>query len=195
MLTTPKSLPIIALMAANLVPLLGVFAFGWTVNSILVVYWVESVIIGILNIPRIFATTGEGKLRVSLFFTVHFGMFCAGHASFLKTLFGAAPEFAELHSGGPLLWTALMFFFSHLVSLMVRISRGEFKDKRPNEQLMAPYGRVIIMHVTVLFGGFATTYFGAPFGALILLIALKMVVDLMAHMRESRKAMTTLPAL
>ena len=189
--TQSKTLPIVMLILANLVPLFGVFAFGWTVSAILVVYWIESVIIGILNIPRTFAATGSGKLFTSLFFAVHYGLFCAGHAFFLGELFGAGPDFESLKNGEPLLWTALTFFISHLVSLMARISRGEFENKRPSEQLMAPYDRVIIMHISVLFGGFGMMRFGAPIGALVLLIALKTAVDLTAHMRENRKGLTT----
>ncbi|WP_371398456.1 DUF6498-containing protein [Fretibacter rubidus] len=201
-----KTLPIILLVAANLVPLIGLFAFGWTVNSILVVYWVESVIIGILNIPRILAAGSGpkingvpsqhgkslgGKIFLSLFFTVHFGGFCAAHAAFLGSLFEAGPEFAQLLSGGPLLWTAAVFLFSHSVSFVMRLSRGEFVSKNPQAQLFAPYGRVMIMHMTVLFGGFAMQSFGAPIAALILLIALKTIVDLGAHLRETRKAEET----
>lgn len=201
-----KSLPIILLIGANLVPLFGLFAFGWTVNSILVVYWVESVIIGILNIPRILAAGSGptihgqssqhgksfgGKLFISLFFTVHFGGFCAGHAVFLGSVFKAGPEFAQLLSGGPLLWTAAVFLLSHSVSFMMRLSRGEFVHKNPQAQLFAPYGRIMIMHITVLFGGFAMQFFGAPVAALVLLIGLKTIVDLAAHLRETRNAPTT----
>lgn len=180
----------LALIAANLVPLIGVFVLGWSVTSILVVYWVESVIIGVLNIPRIFATNGSvsGKLFISAFFSVHFGLFCFGHAVFLISLFEARPVFEQLRSGGALLYTALGFFISHAISLAVRFSRREFADKTPNDQLVAPYGRVMIMHATVLIGGYLMQRFGAPMMALIFLIALKTAVDYAAHRRETQKA-------
>lgn len=192
MIAGNKTLSVAFLIAANLVPLIGVFAFGWSVTAILVVYWVESAIVGILNIPRIFATQGSvaGKLFISLFFCVHFGMFCAGHAVFLATFFNAGPVFAELLSGGPLLWTAVGFLGSHLISVILRISRGEFAAKTPNDQLMAPYGRVMIMHAVVLIGGILMQSYGAPVLALMLLIVLKTVVDYAAHRRETQKAAT-----
>jgi hypothetical protein len=42
-----------ALFVSNLVPLAGVLAFGWSVQAILVVYWLESAIVGLLNVPKI----------------------------------------------------------------------------------------------------------------------------------------------
>ena len=37
---------ILFLIAANLVPLYGVFQWGWKVGDILILYWIENVIIG-----------------------------------------------------------------------------------------------------------------------------------------------------
>ena len=54
--------------------------------------------------------------------------------------------------------------------------------------MTAPYSRVVVLHVTVLVGGFLADSLGAPLGALILLIVLKTVIDLLAHLREHRKA-------
>jgi len=126
--STSAVLPLIFLIGANLVPLLGIYLFGWSVQAILVVYWVESVIIGVLNIPRIFATRGGlgQKIFMSMFFCVHFGAFCGAHAAILVNVFEARPLFVELLRGGALLWTALSFGLSHFVSLLVRLARGVY---------------------------------------------------------------------
>jgi hypothetical protein len=51
--------------------------------------------------------------------------------------------------------------------------------------LMArPYGRVMVLHVTVLIGGFAAMALGSPVWALLLLLALKIGLDLKAHIKE-----------
>lgn len=183
-----KTLPLVLLVAANLVPLLGVMFLGWSVASILVVYWVESVVIGVLNIPRILATDGPlgGKLFMSGFFAVHYGGFALGHAVFLNSLFDAGSVFAELRDYGALFWSALGLGVSHLISLMIRLSRREFADKTPNEQMFAPYGRVMIMHVVVLFGGIGLQSFGEPIIALLLLIGIKTVLDIGAHCKETQ---------
>jgi len=49
MLSRPSS---IVLILANLVPLVGVLYFDWSVLDILLLYWTESVIIGLVNVLR-----------------------------------------------------------------------------------------------------------------------------------------------
>ena len=183
-------LPVLLLIAANLIPLFGVLYLGWTVGAILLVYWLESVIIGVLNIPRIFSAQGGvgNKLFTSLFFSVHYGIFTMGHLVFLRSMFGADEAFGSIFTYGPMFWTALSFFISHLVSLIARIYRGEFNDSTPSVQLFAPYSRVVIMHIVVLFGAFLIQKWGSPIYVLLLLVILKTGVDLIAHKREGREA-------
>jgi len=180
--------PIILLILANLAPLFGTLYWGWSVASILVIYWAEGLIIGLLNLPRILSTQAAlGKrLFTCVFFMLHYGGFAAVHGVFLSELFDAKTELSSLLVGGALFWTALSFFASHLVSTVVRIGRGEFADKQPNEQMGQPYSRVMIMHMVVLFGAFAVQAMGSPLGALLLLIGIKIIVDLKAHIHEGR---------
>lgn len=42
----------LALIAANVLPLLGVFVLGWDAFAIVVVYWTENVVIGLINILK-----------------------------------------------------------------------------------------------------------------------------------------------
>lgn len=183
-LTRPNSLAIVLMMLGNLIPLVGVIWWGWTVASVLVLYWVETVIIGLMNVPRIMATKdGFGiKVFISLFFMVHFGGFCWGHAFFLKQSFNAGPEFdallnfrAEL---SPLVISAAAFFASHLFGL-IRSFFGpvKYKDRDANLQMFTPYGRIIIMQFTVLLGGGLVMMLGSPLAAIIILILLKTWLD------------------
>ena len=51
-------------MVANLIPLVGVLWFGWGVFDVLTVYWVESGVVGLLNVPKILlarSESGEGS--------------------------------------------------------------------------------------------------------------------------------------
>jgi hypothetical protein len=50
-----------------------------------------------------------------------------------------------------------------------------------------PYKRIIVMHVTIIFGGWLILLLKSPVPALILLIALKTAVDLRAHRHEHRE--------
>jgi hypothetical protein len=182
------TLSVVFLIAANAIPLIGVLFWGWSVGAVLLAYWIESVIIGVLNIPRIWAAKGAvgKKLFTSVFFSVHYGAFAFAHLTILTSLFGAQDPVSAVLSGGTMMWTAISFFISHLVSLILRLYRREFKDKTAAEQLFAPYGRVMIMHIVVLFGAFFIEFLGSPIYAIVLLVVLKTAIDLRAHRREGR---------
>lgn len=192
--------PILLLIAANLVPLFGVFFFGWSVGNILILYWLESVLIGLLNIVKILAAKGEsakkpsassfgGRLFLSIFFTVHYGMFTFVHGVFVADMFDGKAALIDMQASGTLLWVMLGFVLSHGFSLGVNyFGKAEFQTRSPDKQMFAPYGRVIVMHVVILLGGALVMAFGSPIWALIVLIVLKTGIDMTAHHASHRAA-------
>jgi len=88
------------LIATNLVPIIGVFAWGWDAFLLLMLYWMESAIIAFWTIARI-ATLPPGamgplyvngrptdsRIAITSFFVVFLGIFMAGHLLFLWVLF------------------------------------------------------------------------------------------------------------
>ena len=50
--------------------------------------------------------------------------------------------------------------------------------------MMSVYGRVFVLHITILGGAFVVGFFGTPFAALVLLVGLKTAIDLFFHLRE-----------
>ncbi|WP_396610737.1 DUF6498-containing protein [Haloferax sp. S1W] len=60
-----------ALVAANAVPLVGVVWFDWSLKALLVAYWLESGVIGLLNVPKILAATGRGDDGPSVSATIN----------------------------------------------------------------------------------------------------------------------------
>ena len=55
-------------------------------------------------------------------------------------------------------------------------------------QLMAaPYGRIVVLHIAILFGAFATMAFGNSVFLLILLIIGKIIIDAKLHLRSHSK--------
>lgn len=185
-----------------MVPIFGVLFLSWDALSILVLYWLESVIIGVLNIPKILACrkTEDGALRAAIFnlflagfYTFHYGMFTGVHGVFLAEMFHAGPAMEGLISGGPILWTAGLFLVSHLFSMFINFfGKKEYLGRDAATQMFSVYGRVFVMHLVVLLGGFAVQSFGAPIIAVIMLIVLKTGIDLMAHAKEhkAREALT-----
>lgn len=214
-----------ALVLANLVPLVGVVAFGWSVMTILVVYWLESGVIGLLNIPKLAMARGAvevqaGEARLSFpiltgglsrvlalafaipFFVVHYGIFWFGHGLVVFLLpamarAASAPDLAEATDPFALagvepsvvLSAAGVLLVSHLVSFWRNfVRRREYLRVSPTAQMAAPYGRVIVMHLTILAGGFLSLAIGSPIGALVILVVLKTALDLRAHLRAHAEA-------
>ena len=52
------------LILANLIPVAGVLLFDWSVPSILVLYWTESVAIGVINVLRMICCRADKILPV-----------------------------------------------------------------------------------------------------------------------------------
>jgi hypothetical protein len=91
------------LIAANLVPIVGVLAWGWDAFQLLMLYWMESAIIAFWTIARI-STLPPGAMgplyvngrptdspvAMTLFFVVFLGFFMAGHLLFLWVIFAGA---------------------------------------------------------------------------------------------------------
>jgi len=57
-ITRSRRAALAALLAANAVPLIGVLLLGWSMQGLLVVYWLESGVIGALNVPKILHAHG-----------------------------------------------------------------------------------------------------------------------------------------
>lgn len=189
----------VMLLAANLVPLFGVVLFGWKVFLIIFLYWMENVIIGVLNVLRMLCNQPDNiglwffKLFIIPFFMVHYGLFTAVHGMFVFSMFGnemigevtphAVYSFVQTPEG--LLLGLLVLFFSHVFSFFFNyLYQGEYKKTNLNALMVQPYKRVIILHVVILFGGFLVLGLGSPVPALILLVVLKSVIDLTAHQKE-----------
>jgi len=189
----------LALIAANLLPLYGVLAMGWDVFPLLLLFWLENVVVGVLNAARMLCvdprdTAGWArKLFLVLFFCVHYGMFTAVHGIFVFSLFGeirglwtvdaAARAVHELGLGLAVLALAASHLFSFFWNYL---GRGEFRRASVNALMAQPYGRVVVLHVAILGGGFAAQALGSPVWALLLLIVLKVGLDLRAHLKEHR---------
>lgn len=92
------------LLAVNLVPLIGVTAWGWDAFVLLMLYWLETAVIAFWTIVRIGLMTPEtlgdmklgGKegtsspVGMAVFFTFHAGIFMGVHMLFLWSLFAGS---------------------------------------------------------------------------------------------------------
>lgn len=223
---------VVALVAVNLVPLAGVLWWGWNVQTLLILYWIENGIVGALAIPRMLRATGSlevstasGRIRAPApmsaavlvpFFVMHYGIFWVVHGVFVFTLPlflgmsgvvddagrfpplpgsipGSFDPFAPADTDGGVRWGAVAFgalglALSHGASFVLNyLGRGEFRRTSPGAQAVAPYGRVIVLHLTIILGVIVSSLLGSPIGALVVLIAVKTIVDLGLHLAGHRR--------
>jgi hypothetical protein len=190
------------LVAVNLLPLAGAAFWGWKVFDILLLYWIENVIIGILNIFKMLAVMNRKKLWIAIpivpFFVLHYGMFTMGHGVFVITLFGLklkSGQGTEWHDVETLLQgiaadpffllSALGLVVSHSFSFIFNFLRGGEINRTGLLDLMhAPYGRIVALHITIILGGGVAMMMGEPIWALGLLTIFKTVGDVRAHRRS-----------
>lgn len=211
----------ISLVLSNLVPLAGVFLFGWDAAMIVLLYWVENLIVGFYNILKMTLLPMKprwahlGKLFLIPFFCVHFGGFCAVHGMFLSIFLKIgtnAPDGGDAghYLPGPLMfldllfrvlvhlraslpagfaWSVVAIFLSHGVSFVQNfLLRGEYRVLKIDALMGAPYRRIVLMHITILLGGFAALALKSPAWMLALMVALKIMMDLRLHRKERREA-------
>jgi len=199
----------LVLVLANLVPLYGVLFLDWPVFPLLVLFWLENVVVGAMNALRMLAidpldpVLWLGKAFLVPFFCVHYGGFTFGHGVFVFSLFGQAgsddlfgvSEWVAQVTALGLWWPAAALLASHLFSFGWNyLWRGEFRLASLQQQMMQPYRRVIVLHLTIIFGGGAAMVLGSPLWALLLMLALKIAVDLRAHLAEHRSHDALAPA-
>jgi hypothetical protein len=212
------SLPLIALLAANSIPLIGVISLGWDVFSIVLLYWAENLIIGLYNVLKmVFVKVDHprdhlGKLFFIPFFCVHFGGFTAAHGLFILLIFKKGS--GELISENPwpcffvflqllfsvikqvyaiipadMKYALLGLFVSHGISFVYNyFLKGEYRRDSIKSLMGKPYVRVVVLHVAVLVGGFLSMAIGEPVAILFVLVVLKTVLDVNFHLRERKKS-------
>lgn len=193
-----SSLAIVALLAANLLPLIAVLNGAWSLFSVMYLYWMESGIIGGYNVLKMALAQGHkssvvSKLLLIPFFIVHYGIFWFVHGVFVFVLFSGQGmrdfQLEQLAQVPPTLWGALgLLWLSHGTSFINNyLMRQEYQHATPGQLMQQPYSRVLILHVVVLAGGFVVRSLGQPIAALVLLTMLKTAFDLGAHLREHRR--------
>ena len=184
----------LALIGANLVPLAGVLFGGWRLDQVMVLFWAESAVVAFYTIAKMAIVARWLAIPAGLFFLAHFGAFMAIHFLFIYEMFvrgvhahGPAPAVGEALAGifAPL-WPALLaLFLSHGVSFAANfLGRTEHRGMGLKDLMAAPYQRVVLMQVTLIFGGFVTLALHDPRPALALLVGLKIAADFYSHRRE-----------
>lgn len=196
-------LPVASLLFVNSIPLYGVLFLGWKIFPILVIYWLENLALLFWNSIKIKKCVSMGSLPkgVSIlmngndidltsrqplvnFFWMHYGGFTFVSGLILFGFLGY-PDYKDIK----LLEILIVFsfiFISHGISYYQNfLGRNEFVKTSAITQMFKPYGRVLGMHVVILFGAILVANIDNPSILIfILFISIKTIVDLASYFFE-----------
>ncbi|MEK7090598.1 MAG: DUF6498-containing protein [Patescibacteria group bacterium] len=166
-------------------------------------FWFESGVIGFYNIFKLIKVSGLLSILIVPFFIIHFGGFMAGHLIFIFAFFAPVLShtsfFPTREIFVPLLSSVALpiigLFISHGISFFSNfIGNREYEHTDSGKQMNAPYKRIIIMHFTIIFGGWLIMIFKEPILGLVLLVVIKSMVDLRSHLKEHSLLRSSPPA-
>ena len=191
------------LVAANFSALVGVGFWGWSTFALVVAYWAENVIIGLINVLKLVCCcpangrwsllSHAAKLFFIPFFVVHYGRFCYVHGEFVFHLLGGEAAQgvaswgdwtlrAERIWDSGLFWAIALLAISHLYSFFRNyLMDGEYRRSQLMQLMFQPYARVVVLHIAILLGALATAALGSPIWVLVILICGKTAIDLALH--------------
>jgi hypothetical protein len=185
---------------ANLIPLAGVIFWGWDVFVLLVLYWLETAVIGFWTIVRVLLVSSGGSPTLNrmaarilgrgvtaLFLTVHAGIFMTVHFLFLWSLFAGhwtdvihtPADFIRLIVIDSGLWLPLLILFLVRGWFVLRdVVLGETDVE--GDVIGGLYARIVVMQLAIIFGGWVTILVGGGIGTLALLVVGKIILEVYA---------------
>jgi hypothetical protein len=180
---------LIGIIISNIITIVLAVTQQWELHTIMILYWAESLLIGILNIFRImglkeFSTEGyeiNGRtvsptrgtqIQTATFFAFHFGMF---HLTYMIFMFIQGYN-DVIHSVGIIIINIIITTLSHIYSYFTNIK--EEINSKPNigAVMFLPYLRIIPMHLTIIVG--STLLAGS---SVAFFMILKMLSDIFTH--------------
>jgi hypothetical protein len=197
----------IALIIANLLPLYGVLFWSGSVLALLVLFWLEIIVVGLLAVLRMLIASPSSdppplrNFAWMLGFCILYTVFVLGLGIAIFGFFGHLEGVMPFEGGLlPLdqttrllekrgLWPALAALCaSHAFSFLWNyVGRGEYRRARLKDLMWEANSRVYIMVFSLFFGSLFMQL-GSPVWGLAILIGFKIWLDLGAHLRAHRAA-------
>ncbi len=190
------------LIVVNLIPLYGVWFEGWDAKQIFIVYCMETVIIGIINVIKMACITilvrkkdvwengGSSTMQSGwffiLFFIVHYGFFVFVQTQIFFSVSKIAPEGSLLMSyikipellgkNGRLMLLIFIAYYT-MQSFFDFFNSGTYKTISLGRQMFEPYMRIFVQQFVVILGSFFLGFGGTEIFILIF-IAVKIFFEI-----------------
>lgn len=172
------------LIVANLLPVVGVWAWNWDPKEMFLVYCLETIIIGIFNLGRMAIvtlvkktdnwyangkTTRQSGLFFMLFFLVHYGFFVGVQMSIFFGVSGIGKgsginafnffyKWPQLLHNDSLIVLGI-FVFCYCYKMIIEfILSGEYRSTSLMMLMFQPYGRIFVQQFTVIVGSMFLTF-------------------------------------
>lgn len=189
---------VVPLLLSNLLTIVWALFEGWQILDVMLVYWVQSIVIGYYNYHRImdldeFSTEGfsindrrpeataETRKKVAGFFALHYGAF---HAVYLGFMLSQESGEVSLSIFG-IIACIVAFIFNHRYSYQYNKERDSQRVPNIGTIMFFPYARIVPMHLTI---GLAASLGNSSVKALLIFLLFKTVADVIMHMVEHADA-------
>jgi hypothetical protein len=201
-LITPS---VVVLLFTNFLPILGVIYFQWDLYSIMLLFWLETLIIAVLSLFKMLLCSPKDvwlwlkKPFIIIYLGIQYVFLIISCGLAISYLFGG--DFYEIVNAPSLdllsryiqkyqLFGALVGLgVSRCFSLAVNyIGKGEYKQSTIRSLMYQPFGQIVVIEIVIIITGLIIKIAGAPLIGLILLIVIKIYLDMMSHLKLHSKS-------
>ena len=189
-----RKLQLAFLLATNALTLFGVLVLGWQARQVVLLYFIESILIGIFNLPRILASTtpktapqrpgvykGDtslaARIALAVFFMFHYGLFMGVQSGIMSSMLDVS---LDMLNAPDLQVTVLLLIGLQTYDFIAFYRQRPTKRADPSLQMFRPYGRVFVQQFVVIFGAWISLGLpqGGQIGFLILLVVCRVIAEL-----------------
>jgi len=192
------------LILINMVPLYGVWLEGWSATQVFLVYCLETVIVGLVNVLKMIGVTllthesyewnnngvktMQGGWMFIIFFIFHYGIFVLIQTGMFMAVSGMGTGMQMFNFGaiskllgheGKLMLAIFVTYYT-LQSVFSFFGNGQYKEISMMRLMFQPYGRIFIQQVIVIFGSMFLS-FGAGKIFMLIIFLVKTSADLLLN--------------
>jgi hypothetical protein len=192
------------LLISNIVTICIAMNEGWDLQTLMWIYWFQSIIIGFFSFLKIlslkdyysrdfringksFAPTIKTKVTGALFFAFHYGIFHLVYLLYLTqntVWLNKDGEYFNLQSKYFYV-TISLFFVTHLFSFFYNLI-SDTQKRKLGAVIAAPYYRILPMHLVIMLGSIISV---TP----LIFLILKTIADCKMHINEHKDARKDVP--